>query len=119
MRLAEDYAFRAAGSAYEERRREAERVDPSLEARLSGTALDRLQEQPLRLVETARHASPWHKTLASDAVREAIGAILLSSRQGRGLRQEDAGVRREAQTAADEHGKAAQFVADTVSAVPL
>ena len=79
FRLSEDYAFKAAVSrAYEGYRQEAARIDRGaladtrLEARLLESALSRLDEQPLRLVETATHGSPLHELLNSDAVREAV-----------------------------------------------
>lgn len=78
FRLAEDYAFKASISrAYEGYRREAERMDSSrqdsnLEARLLASALDRLDELPLRLVETAAHGSPMHELIGSIPVKDAI-----------------------------------------------
>jgi hypothetical protein len=59
FRLSEDYAFKASISrAYEGFRREAARIDKDLEARLLASALNRLDELPLRLVETESHGSP-------------------------------------------------------------
>jgi hypothetical protein len=76
FRLAEDYAFKASISrAYEGYRKEAARIDPSLEKQLLASALARLDEAPLRLVEAASHGSPWQEVLASDSVREAIRMI--------------------------------------------
>ncbi|MEL3892554.1 hypothetical protein V6B08_19915 [Ferrovibrio sp. MS7] len=81
FRLSEDYAFKASVSrAYEGYRKEAARVDDmfeesALEPRLLASALTRLDEQPLRLVETATHGSPWQELLASEAVRDAIKNI--------------------------------------------
>jgi hypothetical protein len=52
FKLAEDYAFKAAvARAYEGFRREAEKIDHRLEAHLLASALTRLDEQPLRLVD--------------------------------------------------------------------
>jgi hypothetical protein len=52
FRLSEDYAFKASISrAYEGFRREAARIDKELEARLLASALNRLDELPLRLVD--------------------------------------------------------------------
>jgi hypothetical protein len=76
FRLSEDYAFKASISrAYEGFRREAARVDPALEARLLASALTRLDEQPLRLVEIESHGSPWHELANSDVVKEALRSV--------------------------------------------
>ena len=76
FRLAEDYAFKASISrAYEGFRREAARVDKDMEARLLASALTRLDELPLRLVETDSHGSPWHELASSDLVKDAMRAI--------------------------------------------
>lgn len=76
FRLAEDYAFKASISrAYEGFRREAARVDRDMEARLLASALTRLDELPLRLVETDSHGSPWHELASSDVVKDAMRAI--------------------------------------------
>jgi hypothetical protein len=53
FRLAEDYAFKASVSR----------------------ALSRLDEQPLRLVETTTHGSPWHELASSDIVRKASESV--------------------------------------------
>lgn len=77
MRTAEsDYAFKASISrAYEGYRREAARIDKDLEARLLASALTRLDEVPLRVVETVTHRSPWHELMASDTVRDALKSV--------------------------------------------
>lgn len=76
FKLAEDYAFKASISrAYEGYRKEANRIDPALEAKLLRSALDRLDEQPIRFVEQGNHASPLHEMLASETVRDAIKLI--------------------------------------------
>lgn len=73
FRLAEDYAFKASvAKAYEGYRKEAARIDPQFEARLFGSALTRLDEAPLRLVEIGSHSSPWHELATSDGVRRAF-----------------------------------------------
>lgn len=73
FRLAEDYAFKASvAKAYEGYRREAARLDPEFEARLFSSALTRLEEAPLRLVDAESHGSPWHEALSSNAVQRAI-----------------------------------------------
>lgn len=76
FRLSEDYAFKAAVSrAYEGYRKEAARIDKDLEAKLLSSALDRLDEQPLRFVESANHGSPWHELATSQAVKSAMEKI--------------------------------------------
>lgn len=76
FRLAEDYAFKASISrAYEGFRREAARIDKDMEARLLSSALARLDELPLRLVEPVAHGSPWQELAASDSVKQAMRAI--------------------------------------------
>ena len=76
FRLAEDYAFKASISrAYEGFRREAARFDQDMEAKLLGSALARLDELPLRLVEEKSHGSPWHELASSDVVKRAMKQI--------------------------------------------
>lgn len=76
FRLAEDYAFKASISrAYEGFRREAARVDKDMEARLLASALARLDELPLRLVEATTHGSPWHELASSESVKQAMKAV--------------------------------------------
>lgn len=76
FRLSEDYAFKASISrAYEGYRREAARIDPDLERQLLGSALSRLDEQPLRLVENDSFGSPWHEFLSSDVVKDAVKSV--------------------------------------------
>ena len=76
FRLAEDYGFKASISrAYEGFRREAARFDQDMEAKLLGSALARLDELPLRLVEEKSHGSPWHELASSDVVKRAMNEI--------------------------------------------
>lgn len=73
FRLAEDYAYKASISrAYEGFRREASRIDKELEAKLLASALSRLDELPLRYVETDNHGSPWHEFASSGLVKQAL-----------------------------------------------
>lgn len=66
FRLAEDYGYKASiAKAYEGYRREAAKLDPAFEARLFGSSLSRLEEAPLRLVETNFAGSPLHELLNS------------------------------------------------------
>ena len=76
FRLSEDYAFKASvAKAYEGYRREAARIDPDLEQRLFSSALTRLEEAPLRLVEEDSHGSPWHELVRSPSFMEAIDKV--------------------------------------------
>lgn len=76
FRLAEDYGYKASISkAYEGYRREAALLDPAFQARLFSSALTRLDEIPLRLVETDTHGSPWHEFASSNVVRQAIETV--------------------------------------------
>lgn len=76
FRLAEDYGYKASiSTAYEGYRREAALLDPAFQARLFASALARLDEIPLRLVETDTHGSPWHELASSALVRQAIDTV--------------------------------------------
>lgn len=76
FRLAEDYAFKASVSrAYEGYRREAANIDEEFVSRLFASALSRLDEQPLRLVETTTHGSPWHELASSELMRKAAESV--------------------------------------------
>ncbi len=82
FRLAEDYAFKASvAKAYEGYRKEAARIDEEFEARLFNSALTRLEEAPLRLVESKTHGSPWHEFVESDAFKEALKMVPDFARQ--------------------------------------
>ncbi|HVZ67673.1 MAG TPA: hypothetical protein VG917_05450, partial [Patescibacteria group bacterium] len=76
FRLAEDYSFKATvAKAYEGYRREAARIDETFEARLFSSALTRLDEPPLRLVENDHYGSPWHEFFNSSAFQNALNTI--------------------------------------------
>jgi len=73
FRLAEDYAFKASVSkAYEGYRKEAAELDPDFQATLFRSALTRLDEAPLRLVEANQHASPMQDFANSEIVKNAV-----------------------------------------------
>ena len=73
FRLAEDYAFKASvAKAYEGYRSEATKIDKNFTARLFSSTLDRLEEEPLRLIDTAVHSSPLEEVLASEGFSKAI-----------------------------------------------
>lgn len=76
FRLSEDYAFKASvAKAYEGYRREAARIDEAFEARLFSSVLSRLEEAPLRLVETDSHGSPWNELFGSTAFQKAMNTV--------------------------------------------
>lgn len=76
FRLAEDYAFKSSvAKAYEGYRKEASRIDEAFEARLFSSALSRLEEAPLRLVENENHGSPWQELLSSSAFLKAMDIV--------------------------------------------
>lgn len=64
FRLEQDYGFKASfAKAYEGYRAEAVRLDPQFEARLFASALQRLDENPLRLVADNQAGSPLNDFL--------------------------------------------------------
>jgi outer membrane murein-binding lipoprotein Lpp len=66
FKLSEDYAFKSSvAKAYEGYRKEAARIDKDLELRLFSSALSRLEEAPLRLMETQHYGSPLHELISS------------------------------------------------------
>jgi hypothetical protein len=77
FRLAEDYAYKASvAKAYEGYRKQAASlVDPQFTARLFGTALTRLEEAPLRLIEKDAHGSPLGDFFSSDLIQRAISTV--------------------------------------------
>lgn len=76
FKLSEDYAFKASVSrAYEGYRSEASRIDKKLEVKLLESALNRIDELPLRLVEAENHGSPFHELLSSETVKEALKTV--------------------------------------------
>lgn len=76
FKLSEDYAFKASvAKAYEGYRKEAARIDEGLELRLFSSALTRLEEAPLRLMETENHGSPWHELITSPQFKKALDTV--------------------------------------------
>ncbi|MET3627101.1 MULTISPECIES: hypothetical protein [Burkholderia] len=76
FKLSEDYAFKASVSrAYEGFRRETTRFDKEMEARLLSTALTRLDELPLRFVDSENHGSPLHELASSPVVKQALNLV--------------------------------------------
>ena len=76
FRLAEDCGYKASvAKAYEGYRKEAARLDPIFEARLFSSALTRLEEPPLRLIEGQIHGSPWQELAGSKEFSTALNKI--------------------------------------------
>lgn len=76
FKLSEDYAFKASvAKAYEGYRKEAAKIDPIFEARLFSTALTRVEEAPLRLIDHENHSSPWQELLSSAGFQKALNTI--------------------------------------------
>lgn len=82
FRIAEDYAFKAAiAKAYEGYKREGANVDPKFSSRLFETALNRLDEAPLRYISDEEPGSPWdrkrklrHRVLPEDRSKNKEGS---------------------------------------------
>lgn len=73
FKLAEDYAFKASvAKAYEGYRREAARLDPDFARRLFASALERLDEAPLRYVESQTYGSPGQEVLEKRPTIRAV-----------------------------------------------
>lgn len=76
FRLAEDYSYKAAISkAYEGYRREAEKfsdTDPEFQARLFSSALTRLEELPLRLIEKRGYKRAWLNWLSAVFIKKGL-----------------------------------------------
>lgn len=78
FRIAEDYAFKASvAKAYEGYRKQAVSIDKNFEARLFNSALERLEEPPLRLMDKEWHNSPWHELMKSN---EKVWCELIASK---------------------------------------
>lgn len=76
FKMAEDYAFKASISkAYEGYRREAVNIDLAMQERLFSSALTRLDELPLRLVDDKTHGSPWHELADSTLLKKALDTV--------------------------------------------
>lgn len=76
FRLAEDYAYKASVSkAYEGYRAEAVGIDPALQTRLFESALTRLEESPIRLLDAEAHATPLQEVLNNPTIRKALEGV--------------------------------------------
>ncbi|NJB67217.1 archaellum component FlaC [Desulfobaculum xiamenense] len=73
FKVAEDYAFKAStAKAYEGYRKEAVNLDKDFYSRLFNAALTRLEEAPLRLIETAVHGSPMQEFIDSKGFKNLL-----------------------------------------------
>lgn len=76
FRLAEDYGFKATiAKAYEGFRDQAVNIDRQFEARLFSSALQRLDENPLRLVIETQPGSPLHELLQQPKFQELMNSV--------------------------------------------
>lgn len=76
FKLAEDYGYKAAlASAYEGYRAEAAHIDPLFQAQLFAIALGRLDEIPLRVLESNMPGSPLHELLQSSEFKDAVEKV--------------------------------------------
>lgn len=73
FKLAEDYYFKSSvATAYEGYRKEAASIDENFTHRLFGSALDRLDEAPMRVMDQKISSSPLHDLLETDAFKAAV-----------------------------------------------
>lgn len=72
FKLSEDYFYKATvAKSFTGFKKFAERFDPETEARLFNSALDRIDEMPLRLINNKDYNSPWHEFVDSESFRNA------------------------------------------------
>ncbi len=75
FRISEDYGYKAAvASAYEAFRQEAARVSQDTEASLIKSALEHLNDHPLRLVEKQSPGSPLHELSSKFLTKRKVAA---------------------------------------------
>jgi len=75
FRLAEDYGFKATvARAYEGYRKEAATLSEDFASRLFESALGRLDESPIRLIDPKVHSSPLQEFLDHPTIRGALSA---------------------------------------------
>jgi hypothetical protein len=75
FRLSEDYGFKATvAKAYEGFRDEAVKFDVQFSARLFATALQRMDENPLRYVSDSQPGSPMQELFQQPFFQEAMNA---------------------------------------------
>ena len=78
FKLAEDYAYKSSvAKAYEGYRNEASKLlDESFATRLFDSALTRLEEPPLRFVQSDDHSTPWMEMLNSKAFERFLDSSI-------------------------------------------
>lgn len=77
FKLAEDYDFKASvAKAYEGYKKEAIKFDSDFETRLFNVALTRLEEAPLRLMDSVNHGSPTHEVVEKTGLNKVGGKIV-------------------------------------------
>lgn len=75
FRLAEDYGFKATvARAYEGYRKEAATLSEGFASRLFESALDRLDEAPIRLLDAKMHGSPLQEFFDHPAIKGAVSS---------------------------------------------
>jgi hypothetical protein len=76
FRLAEDYGYKASvAKAYEGFREEAVNLDPQFQARLFASALERLDENPLRLVSDSQPGTPMQELFQQPWFQDTINTV--------------------------------------------
>lgn len=77
FKLAEDYDFKASvAKAYEGYKKEAAKIDKEFESRLFNVALTRLEEAPLRLMDSKNHGSPTHEMLEKTGLSKVTEKVV-------------------------------------------
>ncbi|TGA68226.1 hypothetical protein VFES401_15175 [Aliivibrio fischeri] len=76
FKLSEDYDYKATvAKSYTGFSKHATRFDEQTAERLFNSTLDRLDEMPLRLVESKDYNSPWHEFIDSEAFKKALSMV--------------------------------------------
>lgn len=94
FRLSEDYAYKATlAKAYIGYSKETANVDPELAKRLLASALAKMDEAPLRLIEHESHSSPWHEALSSDGMKNLMKTFPeLKEKFGKAISRKENGI---------------------------
>jgi hypothetical protein len=76
FRLAEDYGYKASvAKAYEGFKEEAVKIDKQFEARLFASALERFNENPIRLISDTQPGSPLNEFLQQPAIQKLMDTV--------------------------------------------
>lgn len=76
FKLAEDYSYKSAvATAYEGYRKQAMQLNPDFVSRLFSSALNRLDEPPLRVMDSPVDGSPYQEFLRSSVAKEAFEKV--------------------------------------------